>query len=179
MSMTIWTGLSRLLAGVLVVLVLAAALIFWRVPARRADLRKMRFNETIAANVRSACQVYVVDHNGHYPRQFSGLDEYVDLSQFFNNVDRGSSTRVLKGWSYFGAGFTQENPPLVSIAAPAVVVRHPFLPFSSRKWRVFVDGRDHVRTEEEAAVQTLIAETNRQIESLHPSGKSGAPMPER
>lgn len=105
--------------------------------------------------------------------------EYMsDFKEHRYIVDNRVTPLVLKDWQYFGAGFTEEDPPPILIAAPDFCVeRSAFFRFVSTKYRVYVDGNRNASYGKEAECQKLLAETNRKRSALHESGKARPEKP--
>jgi hypothetical protein len=154
----------------------AGVLTFCRVPdAESAKRALMVVNRSNARQMAEACRIYAFDHDGHFPTHLSELEpDYLPDSAHWRYIaDAKAAPPVVEDWAYFGAGFTEENPPRILIAAPNFYVsQNQFFWFGRGKMRVYVEGNRTAHVGAEADYQQLLAETIRQTEAVRESGNT-------
>lgn len=89
----------------------------------------------------------------------------------FSSVGRENDPKYLMDWLYFGAGFTEQNPPRLLIASPQATTTLP------KSRRVIIEGDTSGRVINEADYAPLLAETIRQIQA-EDQKRRGKPSPQ-
>ena len=121
-------------------------------------------NLSHAKQLATACKIYASDHEGRFPVHLSELEpDYIPKGELdklrCSSVGREGDPTFLMDWLYFGAGFTDENPPHILIVSPQVTTSLP------KPKRVIVKGDGSGRVIDEADYPPLLAETVRQMQA--------------
>ncbi|WP_348544147.1 hypothetical protein [Chthoniobacter sp.] len=133
-----------------------------------------------AYQLAQGCKIYALDHEGRFPMDLSELEpDYLsDLKERRYLVDNRVTPLVLKDWKFFGAGFTEKDPPPILIAAPDFWVdRSSFFRFRSSTFRVYVQCNSTGSYGKEAEYQKLLAEMNRRRSAMHEPGMTQPEKP--
>ena len=125
---------------------------------------QMNLNSTSARQLAIACMAYAAEHGGRFPVQ---LDELA-LSYAPNLTSLRGIARDANGeniytfdWLYFGRGFTDDKPPAILIASPAVAATA-----GKPQHRVVIHGDFSPAVLDAVEYEKLLAETVRQMREL-------------
>jgi hypothetical protein len=118
----------------------------------------------------TACTLYASENKDRFPESLSVLSPDYIPSAGANSlqyiVEETKRPPITADWLYFGAGFTDKNPPSILLAAPAPYVEtHSKLRFG-REFRVYVEGNGTGHVAKEADYQRLLSETLKQTKAL-------------
>ncbi len=118
-----------------------------------------------------ACKLYAGDHEGRFPVHLSELEpDYIADVKGLRGIVFGPDGKEESryDWLYFGAGFTESDPPTVFLASPQLVVT----PGKPQK-RAIVKSDTMWVFLKESEYEKLLSETVRQMraldDSLHPA----------
>lgn len=112
---------AQILAGFLF-LVIAGLVVNHFVP-RSLIYGQLTINASHARQLAIACDVYAADHGGRFPVHLDELTPiYVPNPKSLRGIARDENDRELYtfDWLYFGRGFTEDKPPAMLLASPAV-----------------------------------------------------------
>lgn len=132
-----------------------------------------------AKQLATGCRLYAMDHGGRFPVHLDELvPDYITEIKSLRGIvgDSADTPLYTYDWLYFGAGFTDNNPPKVLIASPHITgaVRKP-------PKRVVILGDISGRIFTENEYQKILSETVRQMRELddrqHPSQPPSANSP--
>ena len=153
--------LAAIVTGLCVAIIAA---ILWPYPWMMTARPALPKNLSRAKILQTACLIYANDHDGRFPVHLSELDpDYIPAGGYnelrFSSMGQNDDPRFLMDWLYFGAGFTDQNPPALLIASPQATTTQPKLK------RVIVQGNGSGRVISEDEYLPLLGETVRQMQT--------------
>jgi len=116
--------------------------------------------------VATACRLYALDHGGNFPAHLGELEpDYLpNLNELraavFVNPNKDSGLRI--DWLYFGAGFTEENPPTLLLTSPQAFDRKD----RKNRIRIFAFSDTSCRIGPESEYQSTLAKTMQETQTL-------------
>ncbi len=156
-------GRSYQLASIVTAVCVAAiGAIFWPYPWLMTTRPALPKNISRAKQLQTGCLIFASDHDGRFPVHLSELEpDYVPAGEYyklrFSSMGQNDDPTFLMDWLYFGAGFTDKNPPRLLIASPQATTTQPKLK------RVIVEGNGSGRVLSESEFLPLLEETVRQM----------------
>lgn len=152
----------QLLAGFLFLVI--AGLVVDHVVPRTLIYGQMTINADHARQLGIACMAYAADHGGRFPVHLEELvPAYVPNPTNLRGIARDANDREVYtfDWLYFGRGFTEDKPPAMLLASPAVTA----IAGKPQK-RVVVKGDGACTLSDEKRYEEMLAETVRQTREL-------------